>query len=317
MKIAIIVNPISGRGTGKKSIPEIRQYMEKEGAEFRIFETEKPWHAAELAEKAAQNGYDVVAAAGGDGTANEVLNGLMRISSGRKQRPAFAVLCVGRGNDFAYGVNAPSALSEACALIANGHREPLDVGFVKGGLFPQGRYFGNGVGIGFDAVVGFEALKLAPLSGFFCYIVAALKTIFLYDKAPMVEIQMDGETLRQPALMVSVMNGRRMGGGFMMAPEALSHDGFLDICIAGDVKKGGILPLIGRFIKGNQSTHPLIITRRVQKITVRAIGGTLPAHSDGETLCTEGSLLEIEIRPDQIDIISVKSHHPGKHATDS
>ena len=108
----------------------------------------------------------------------------------------------------------------------------IDIGRVAGGLYPQGRYFGNGVGIGFDAVVGFVAQKKKRLTGFASYIVAALKTIFLYYRAPLVRIEYDGQTLTLPSLMVSVMNGRRMGGGFMMAPQAQPDDGLFDLCIA-------------------------------------------------------------------------------------
>ncbi len=82
---------------------------------------------------------------------------------------------------------------------------------MKGGLFPEGRFFGNGVGVGFDAVVGFEAMKMKRLIGFLSYVVAAWKTIFLYCWAPLVRIEYDEHTLEIPALMVSIMNGRRMG----------------------------------------------------------------------------------------------------------
>jgi diacylglycerol kinase family enzyme len=88
------------------------------------------------------------------------------------------------------------------------------------------------VGIGFDSVVGFEALKMTRLTGFLSYIVAALRTIFIYCHAPTLCIEFDGKELTLPALMVSIMNGRRMGGGFMMAPEASPVDGLLNLCIA-------------------------------------------------------------------------------------
>ena len=86
------------------------------------------------------------------------------------------ILSVGRGNDFAFGVGVPRDLEAGCRTLAQNNRRTIDVGWVVGGLYPQGRYFGNGVGIGFDAVVGFEALKMKWLHGFPSYIVAALKT---------------------------------------------------------------------------------------------------------------------------------------------
>jgi len=147
------------------------------------------------------------------------------------------------------------------------------------------------VGIGFDAVVGFEALKMTRLHGFFSYIVAAIKTIFLYYQAPLVRIEFDGQTMDKYTLMVSIMNGRRMGGGFMMAP----------------VSKARIFALIPRFMAGTQASQPSIQTGRTSSIVVTALEGSLPAHADGETLCTEGEQLSVEILPRQIEIICQKS----------
>ena len=209
----IIVNPTSGRGAGEQSVPQIETQLRHLGLNYQIERTERPWHAAELAQQAAQEGFDVVVAAGGDGTANEVLNGLMKAKANGVDLPALGVLSVGRGNDFAFSMGVPTELEPGCQTLAQNHRQMIDVGLVSGGLYPQGRYFGNGVGIGFDAVVGFEALKLKRLHGFPSYLVAALKTIFLYFQAPQVQITFEGQKITLPALMVSIMNGRRLGGG--------------------------------------------------------------------------------------------------------
>jgi len=182
---------------------------------------------------------------------------------------------------------------------------------VKGGDFPEGRYFGNGVGIGFDAVVGFEALKLKRLHGFPSYIVAALKTIFLYFQAPTLRIEYNGQTLTQSSLMVSTMNGRRMGGGFMMAPEGLTDDGLFDLCIAEQVSKPAIFGLILRFMQGTQADHPAIKTARSAHLTVTAVHGTLPAHADGETICEAGEQLEMKILPKQLEIITPSEVEAG------
>src|SRR3990172_5360976 len=195
--------------------------------------TEGPMHAPELSERGAADGYDVVVAVGGDGTANEVINGLMRAQEAAAGPiPAMGVLCVGRGNDFAFGAGIPIDLQEGCRALAAGRRTRIDIGRVAGGLFPDGRFFGNGVGVGFDAVVGFEALKMKRLHGFASYVVAALKTIFLYFRAPLVRLEIDGQSHTQRALMVSIMNGRRMGGGFMMAPSGRNDDGLFDLFIS-------------------------------------------------------------------------------------
>jgi diacylglycerol kinase (ATP) len=299
----IIVNPISGRGTGAQSVPQIETWLRKHGLDFQIEQTERPWHAAELAQQAAQEGFDVVVAAGGDGTVNEVLNGLMIAKETGASLPALSVLSVGRGNDFAFSMNIPTELEAGCQTLIQDHRRSIDVGWVSGGLYPQGRYFGNGVGIGFDAVVGFEALKLKRLHGFPSYLVAAIKTIFLYFQAPQVQITFEDEIITLPALMVSIMNGRRMGGGFMMAPQGLANDGQLDVCIARQVSRLQIFGLIPKFMQGTQDGHPAIQRIHTQALQVTALQGVLPAHADGETLCTDGTELTVELLPQQIKLI--------------
>ncbi|MBL7065229.1 MAG: YegS/Rv2252/BmrU family lipid kinase [Anaerolineae bacterium] len=314
-KYRIIVNPVAGRGAGEESIPCIKRMLSTYNLDFDLVRTEQPWHAADLAQEAAASGYDAVVAVGGDGTANEVLNGLMRAKTPPLFPPArggdeggggtcaMGVLCVGRGNDFAYGVGIPLDLEVGCRALAQAHRRTIDVGHVVGGLYPEGRYFGNGVGIGFDAVVGFEAVKMTRLTGFPSYIVAVLKTVFLYYKAPLTKIEYDGQIITQPSLLISIMNGRRMGGGFFMAPEGEPDDGLFDLCIAREVSRARIFGLIPHFMRGTQATQEPVKTGQARRVVVTAVEGVLPAHADGETLCIEGQRLEMELLPRQIEII--------------
>jgi diacylglycerol kinase (ATP) len=102
------------------------------------------------------------------------------------------------------------------------------------------------------------------------------------------------------------MNGKRMGGGFMMAPEGQSDDGLFDLCIAREVSRAGIFGLIPHFLRGTQATQEPIRTGRAQRVTVTAVEGVLPAHADGETLCTDGQRLELELLPRQISVISAR-----------
>ena len=300
----IIVNPISGRGAGEKSIPAIRQHLESLGLSYELVQTERPGHAIQLAQEAALSpDYAVVIGVGGDGTANEIINGLMQARQEGADSTAMGMLAVGRGNDFAFGAGIPAGLEAGFQVLTENYRKKIDIGRVTGGDYPQGRYFGNGVGIGFDAVVGFEALKMTRLTGFLSYIVAALKTIFLYFKAPTVRIDYDGQVLELPALMVSIMNGRRMGGGFMMAPDASPADGLLDLCIARQVSRGRIFTLIPHFMKGDQATQESITTARARQVQVTAVAGALPAHADGETLCMAGERLDLELLPQQLELI--------------
>ena len=298
-KYRIIVNPISGRGAGGKSVPALRQTLQSQGMDYDLLLTERPGHAIELAARASADGCAAVVGVGGDGTANEIICGLMQAQGGT----AMGMLAVGRGNDFAFGASIPKGLEAGCRVLAADYRVRIDIGRVVGGDYPHGRFFGNGVGIGFDAVVGFEALKMTRLTGFLSYIVAALKTIFLYYQAPTLRIETESQQITLPALMVSIMNGRRMGGGFMMAPDASPADGLLDLCIARQVSRGRIFTLIPHFLKGDQATQAPITALRARRVQVTALRGVLPAHADGETLCVQGEQLTIELLPAALELI--------------
>ncbi len=300
----IIVNPVAGRGAAKKAIPEIKAFLESLKIDYDLIITEYIGHAIKLAEEAGSNGYATVVAVGGDGTANEVINGLMQALKKGHLTSNMAILPVGRGNDFSYGMGVPQDLEAACKLLANGKTRKIDIGFVKGGDYPEGRYFGNGVGIGFDTIVGFEAAKLPSfISGIPAYLIAALKTIFLFFRAPLLRLNIDGEVLEQPCLLVSLMNGRRMGGSFMFAPESASDDGLLNLCIAKQVTRLQVLGLFPKVMSGTQESHFAIKMPTAQHVTIEALTGTLPVHADGETICEAGKSLEVEVLKQQLNLI--------------
>lgn len=277
--------------------------MQEYGLEYDLVVTERPGHAVELARQASADAFSYVVAAGGDGTCNEVINGLMQAKQQGLGAACMGVLCVGRGNDFAYGAGVPGSLEEGLQVLAQANRHWIDVGYLRGGLFPDGRYFGNGIGIGFDAVVGFVAVKKTLLKGFLSYIVSALETIFIYFHAPTVEINLDGRIISQQSLMVSIMNGRRMGGGFMMTPDSQIDDGLFDLCIVHQVSKLHALGLIPRFLKGTQAQDKATSMGRARLVRIKAIQGSLPAHADGETVCYEGDEITAELLPRQLEIL--------------
>ncbi len=304
MKYKVIANPAAGKGTGQYLIPKVEAELQRQGIPFDLVRTEYSGHACELAKAAAEKGYDVIAAAGGDGTVNEVLNGLMLAQQAGLGKARLGVICVGRGNDFAFGAGLSTAWEEGCRVIATGKPKQIDIGKVNGDQLRNGeRFFGNGVGIGFDAIVNIQASK-TRLNGFLNYMVAALRTLLLYFQAPTVRIECDGESLTQAALMISIMNGRRMGGGFLMTPDSSISDGILDLCIARKVSRATILMMLPRFMKGTQGTHPAVRFLRSQRVHVTALKGTLTAHADGETICTDCREMAVEIFPGQMEVMA-------------
>lgn len=272
-KHMIVANPTAGGGTAERAVSKAESLLAKYGLDFDLVRTEHPRHAEELTREAVDARYDIVVAAGGDGTVNEVLNGLMEARAEAANPCAMGVLCIGRGNDFAYGMGIPVRLEEGCCALARGFRRTIDVGRVVGGLYPQGRYFGNCVGIGFDAVGSRVASQMTRLSGFPSYIVAVLKTIFLYYRAPLTTVEHDGRRLTQPSLMISIMNGRRLGGGFMMAPMAEPDDGLFDLCIVHEVSRARMFTLIPHFLRGTQATQRPIEAAQAAQVVVTAVEG--------------------------------------------
>lgn len=304
MKYYVIVNPTSGRGLGERSVPQIETSLRENGLDFKLVRTERMWHAAELAEGAARDGYDVIVCASGDGTINESINGIMKARKDGFTKSAFTAISIGTGNDFSGGTGIPTTLNDSLRSLVANKRKKIDIGLVTGGDYPEGRYFGNGIGVGFDAAVGNEAIKVRWTRGLPAYLIGVIKTVFLYYNPAQVEIVLDEkEVIKQVSLMISVMNGRRMGGGFQMAPESQPDDGFFDLCIAETASKGRILAMIPHFIRGTQKSLPEIQMKRAKKVSIRSLDRTFPAHADGEFICLDGSSLTLELLPRELEII--------------
>lgn len=298
----IILNPVAGQGTALGRIDEIRTILQARNIIHQIHITERPRHAIELARDIAADADTAVIAAGGDGTCNEVINGLMSRPK-ITHPPLFGVFPIGRGNDFAFGAGIPGDLNQSISLMMDKHSQKLDIGKVSGGDYPDGRHFGNGVGVGFDAVVGFEAAGLKHAHGSMAYTIAALKTLVLYPDAPLVEFSVNGVVSRIEPALISIMNGKRMGGAFYMAPEADSHDGRLDWCHTAQGSRIKLLSAMMAYTKGKQADRADTFTGHATNITIKALKGSLAVHADGETICRAGDKLEITIIPGALTLI--------------
>jgi YegS/Rv2252/BmrU family lipid kinase len=299
----IILNPAAGNGNGKNAQPQIELLFKQHNLSYSLVQTERPGHGIELTRQAVKQGYDVVVAVGGDGTVNELVNGLMESKREGVALPPLGVLCVGRGNDFAGSMGIPEDLAGGVQALASGARRTVDIGRVTGGNYPLGRYFANCVGVGFDAITTIEVHKLPRWGGYLAFMVAVLKTVFLYNKAPLARIEYDKNVITQRSLLISIMNGRRLGGGFLMAPNSLPDDGMLDLCIAEQMSSLAVIKMIPHFTRGDQATQPTIKTGRAARISISSQDGPLPAQTDGEIICVDGSHLEVEVIARQLEII--------------
>lgn len=299
----IILNPAAGNNNGLKAMPQIEQLARQHNLAYSLARTEHPGHGIELARQAVIDGYEVIVAAGGDGTANEVLNGLMQCKQDGMSTPPMGVLCVGRGNDFAGSLGLPEDLEGGMRGLLAGNKRIVDIGRVVGELVSQGRYFCNCVGVGFDAITTIEVHKLPRWGGYAAFMVGVLKTVFLYNKAPLARIEFDDKAITQRSLLISIMNGRRLGGGFIMAPDSLPDDGFFDLCIAEQMSSLEVIRMIPHFTKGDQATQAKIKTGRAARVSIEAQDGPLPAQTDGEIISVKGTRLDIEVLPRQLEVI--------------
>ncbi len=302
MAIKIILNPIAGRGYGARSEPAIRQHLQEAGADFDLVRTAYPGHAVDLAKQAYADGFDVIVAAGGDGTAHEVLNGLL-VASGAAVNGAIAetmgMLPVGSGSDFAHNVGIPGDLKAACDRLARGHSRLVDVCRVKVDAAAP-RFFDNTVNVGFGGLVTLEARKIKWVRGMALYLPVVLKTVFLSTPAQMT-IAYDDQTMSLRAPMVCVANGAREGGGFFSTPDAQPDDGAFDVCIVRDISKLAMLGLVPHFMDGSHTERDAVQMARTNHILITS-SDNLVAHVDGEMLCTEAHRMEFDVFPQKLRV---------------
>lgn len=300
-ELQIIVNPQAGRGHAGKIVGNLAQELRALGVPHALYLTERPGHAIELAQSLVAAGHHRLASVGGDGTAHEVINGLMAA-----QRPGEPVelSCIpaGSGNDFALMNGLSPELGKACRTIAAGHSRLIDLGHVT--IDGQiARYFDNTVGIGFDGLVCQETRRNKRARGLALYIPAVLKTILVTLQFAPSTLTVDGTTTQIAPMMVTICNGPREGGGFMLAPAARFDDGQLDLVITDRLNRLQMLALVPRFLKGTHLSHPAVSARSIQSLTISS-AAPLYAHVDGEILAEEAHHIAIHVVPQSLRLVT-------------
>jgi YegS/Rv2252/BmrU family lipid kinase len=293
----VILNPIAGRGAGARLSREIRDRLRSHGLGFELIHTCGPGHATDLAREAVANGSDCVVAVGGDGTSNEVLNGLMEAGAG-PSGPALGILPIGTGNDLAFSAGLSLDLREAYQVISGSRSRVFDVGWIRADNEAP-RYFGNGTGMGFDAMANIESRKITRLRGFAVYLIAVLKTLTFYYQAPLTTIQVDDQTIVQPSLLVSIMNGHRVGGSFYVTPDAEMDDGVFDVCIGRQMSRLRMVGFVPQFLRGTHTGDKLVTMARGRRVMVDS-ETPWAAHVDGEIYGVGARRYEVEILPQRL-----------------
>ncbi|HHY47218.1 MAG TPA: diacylglycerol kinase family lipid kinase [Firmicutes bacterium] len=288
LRFMVIANPRAGRGRGSKIIPVVREFLASWGLPFDIRVTEGPGEATRYAHEAALSGYDVVVAAGGDGTVNEVANGIMGKGT------ILGVIPCGTGNDFALSLGISKDPVRACRTLVAGCVARLDIGRVLD------RYFVSSVGVGFDGTVAKEANRSIPvLRGAAVYVLALLKVLLTYA-APRMRIRLDHKSISLDAQLVAITNAPTYGGGMRIAPEAIMDDGMFEVCIMERMGSLETLYHLPKVFKGTHVRLPKVKMYRAKEIWIES-DRTVPLHMDGEV--TEASALHFEIRNQALPVI--------------
>lgn len=279
-RIAVILNPTAGRGQARlrrsaleallqRSVDSLPLLAEGDSVRWQILETAAPGGGTPLARQAVAEGADIVAAAGGDGTCGEVVNGLVGSSA------LLGILPLGTGNDFARCIGLGTDLNQAVRTLFHGRISPLDLGRV------QDRWFLNIAGCGFDAVVA-ERVNLGfhMLRGTAAYLAAITWSLAHFHPAKMI-LTLDGEERRMRAMLCSVCNAQSYGGGLRIAPDARIDDGLFDVCVLEDVGRLQFLRAFPRVFRGTHTTHPRFSMQRARCVRVES-DPPLPVLIDGD-----------------------------------
>jgi len=300
-KVKVILNPMADMGNAWKIANDLRPMISEYGnADWSG--TVYPTHATELAEQAGGQGYDMVIAIGGDGTVHEIINGIMHLPE--NQRPILGVVPVGSGNDFAHAIGVPLQSDYALAHALKGEPSYIDVGVMTD---EHGRkeYFDNTLGIGFDAVVTIRSHKLPILRGFLMYLTAVLQTIILNHDPSNMQIEADGKSWEQSNLLLTMCNGPREGGGFLIAPEAKIDDGILHYAMIKKVSRLMMFRLVPEVMKGTHGNFKQVLLGSCRKMNVSA-DRPMYIHADGEIYTSFGSNLRkvaFEVLPNVLKVV--------------
>ena len=276
----LIINPNSSKGKGRAKAERIRKLFQEMGKDVDIAYTEREGHAQSLALEGARKGYSAIIACGGDGAVNEVANGIML----SQKDVRMGIIPIGRGNDIAWNYGIKGGLSDSVSRIVNGRGKRVDVGLVKGGRYPGGRFFLNGNGYGFEPLVTFLAAELKHVNGIISYILAFIRIMLSPPKPYDVTIITEKETRRILTQQISVSIGVRMGSTFILAPNALVDDGYFDLMYTTHpFSRFSLFAAVLRFLRGTHlSDKKDFAGYRVKEVKIEGREAVLSSHVDGE-----------------------------------
>ena len=301
-KTLIILNPWAGRGVAGQRRGDLEGAFTQADLPFDLVTTHARGGATELAWQGIERGYDPIVAVGGDGTINEVVNGIKGAEASLGRRARLGIIPLGTGSDFIKTLDGVDAndIAGGVRRIARDVPGAVDLGRVQ---VADGdtRYFINAVGMGLDAQVAAESLKLTRLKGMAVYLVAIIRALANYRAHPMT-VEYDGQRLHRRLLFASIANGRCQGAGFWLTPSALVDDGLLDLCLVDNMRLDQIIRYIPRLMEGTHVSLKQVTMGRARNIRVTS-SASVPVATDGEVIALAARDITVETLPAALDVL--------------
>ena len=287
--VFFLVNPASDNGATGKRWPELAHRAARLGLTGETLFSERPGHLIELAASAVDRGATLVVAVGGDGTLNEVVNGVAQ------KNVDLATIPLGTGMDFGRTYGIPTKLEDAVRVALDGETRMIDAGRVRYRTWSGGeaeRWFANVGSVGMSGAVAQRANGMSKALGGKVTFFYALTRVFLEWENTEVVVKLDDGERRGRMHDVIVANGVWHGGGMMLAPEAKSDDGLFDVVFIGDVSKVDFLTTAPKIYKGKHVAHPKVEVVRSAHVEVDA-SEHLPIEVEGEQVGTTPAAFEV------------------------
>ena len=273
-RVALIVNPTSGKGVGRQLGARTRRLLDEAGHDVVDVSGDTYQQARSQALAAVADGVDTVLVVGGDGMVHLGVN----VCAGSPTR--LAVVAAGTGNDFARNLGLPVRDAEsAVSLLADGCTREIDLGRVSHGVAGE-KWFGGVLGAGFDAVVNARAQRMTWPRGQMRYNLAVLRELPVFRPIPYA-IELDGHRIETRAMLVAVANTTSFGGGMRVCPDADVADGLFDVMIVHALSVAAFLRVFPKVYSGSHTTHPAVEIHRARRVRLEASG--IHSQADGES----------------------------------
>ncbi len=305
----VIVNPNAGIGKAKRDWSHIASLLDKLSFNYQAVFTNGPMHAIDLVVEHAKMGYRKIISVGGDGTMNEIVNGIFKQETVPTPQITLGMVSVGTGNDWGRTFNIPMDYGKAITVLKNERTMLQDAGTVSyfnnnsnnGDAKKINRYFINMAGLGFDALVAKKtnADKIRGRGNPMLYLANLISSLFSY-KSCGTKVIVDGNEIRDKIFSISIGIGQYNGGGMRQAPDAKPDDGLFDITLIKDISKLSVIASVRRLYNGTIKKHKRVLGLLGKNVIIESEKPIL-LETDGESL--GHSPFEFNIIPKSIRVI--------------